>query len=176
MPDQMKGGCACGKVRFTATIHDDDAYLCHCRMCQRATGSVSIAFKSVKQAEVEWAGEPDWFDSSPIAERPFCKACGTSLGFRFKEGSDKMDLSVAAFDDPARFQPNIISAPRASTAPGSTPKACPSTRPATMTCWSRNGSRRRGKCRNSQLSGFRGPQLAQPFWSRRRNNPFMTWV
>ena len=105
MPDRMKGGCACGKVRFAATIHDDEAYLCHCRMCQRATGSVSIAFKSVKQAEVEWDCEPDWYDSSPIAERPFCKACGTSLGFRFKEDSDKMDLTVASFDDPARFRP-----------------------------------------------------------------------
>ena len=105
MADRMEGGCACGKVRFTAAIHDDEAYLCHCRMCQRATGSVSIAFKSVKQAEVEWDGEPDWWDSSPIAERPFCKGCGTSLGFRFKEGSDKMDLSVAAFDDPSRFKP-----------------------------------------------------------------------
>ena len=105
MPEQMSGGCACGKVRFTAAIHDGEAYLCHCRMCQRATGSVSIAFKSVKQAEVEWAGGPDWFNSSPIAERPFCKACGTSLGFRFKEGSDKMDLTVAAFDDPSRFRP-----------------------------------------------------------------------
>ena len=105
MADQMSGGCACGKVRFTAAVHDDDAYLCHCRMCQKATGSVSIAFKGVKQAEVQWDGEPDWFDSSPIAERPFCKACGTSLGFRFKEGSDKMDLTVAAFDDPSRFRP-----------------------------------------------------------------------
>ena len=105
MADKMSGGCACGKVRFTATIHDDEAYLCHCRMCQRATGSVSIAFKSVKQADVDWNGEPDWFDSSPIAERPFCKACGTSLGFRFKEGSDKMDLTVAAFEDPSRFKP-----------------------------------------------------------------------
>lgn len=105
MTDRMSGGCACGKVRFTAAVHDDEAYLSHCRMCQRATGSVSIAFKSVKQAEVEWQGEPDWFDSSPIAERPFCKHCGTSLGFRFKEGSDKMDLSVAAFDDASHFRP-----------------------------------------------------------------------
>ena len=43
---QMTGGCACGRVRFTAQVDDDEAYLCHCRMCQRATGSVSIAFKS----------------------------------------------------------------------------------------------------------------------------------
>ena len=103
--DQMTGGCACGKVRFTAGVDNDDAYLCHCRMCQRATGGVSIAFKNVKKAGLRWEHEPDWFESSPIAERPFCKACGTSLGFRFKEGSDKMDLTVAAFDEPARFVP-----------------------------------------------------------------------
>jgi hypothetical protein len=74
-------------------------------MCQRATGSVSIAFVNVKQADVDWDHEPDWYESSPIAERPYCRECGTSLGFRFKEGSENMDLTVAAFDDPSRFQP-----------------------------------------------------------------------
>jgi hypothetical protein len=100
----LAGGCACGRVRFTARIADDEAYLCHCRMCQRATGSVSIAFKNVKQADVEWQGEPDWYDSSPIATRPFCRECGTSLGFQFKEGPN-MDLTVASFDEPERFKP-----------------------------------------------------------------------
>jgi hypothetical protein len=101
----MTGGCACGRVRYTATIHNHDAYLCHCRMCQRSTGSISIAFKSVRQADVEWHHEPDWYDSSPIAERPYCRECGTSFGFRFKQGSDKMDLTVASFDDPSPFVP-----------------------------------------------------------------------
>ena len=105
MADQMTGGCACGRVRYTATVHDDDAYLCHCRMCQRSTGSVSIAFKSMKQAEVAFEHEPDWYDSSPIAQRPYCRECGTSLGFKFREGSDKMDLTVASFDDPSCFRP-----------------------------------------------------------------------
>lgn len=105
MAEQMTGGCACGRVRYAATVHDHDAYLCHCRMCQRATGSIAIAFKNVKAAEVEWAGEPDWYDSSPIADRPFCGECGTSLGFRFKQGSENMDLTVASFDDPSLFRP-----------------------------------------------------------------------
>lgn len=105
MADRMTGGCACGRVRYTATVHDDDAYLCHCRMCQRATGSVSIAFKNVKQADVEWQHEPDWYDSSPIAVRPYCRDCGTSFGFKFKRDSPNMDLTVASFDDPSRFKP-----------------------------------------------------------------------
>jgi hypothetical protein len=103
--EAITGGCACGRVRFTATIHDDDAYLCHCRMCQRATGSVSIAFKSMREADVEWAAEPDWYQSSPIARRPYCRECGTSLGFAFIDSSGTMDLTVASFDDPSRFKP-----------------------------------------------------------------------
>ncbi|HEY0012201.1 MAG TPA: GFA family protein [Allosphingosinicella sp.] len=102
--DTLSGGCACGRVRFTARIENDEAYLCHCRMCQRATGSISIAFKGIRQDAVTWEHEPDWYRSSPIARRPFCQECGTSLGFAFPD-SETMDLTVASFDDPSRFVP-----------------------------------------------------------------------
>src|SRR5215212_11738093 len=105
MAEKMTGGCACGRVRYTAAVEPDEAYLCHCRMCQRATGSVSIAFVSFPLDGLSWEGEPDWYDSSPIARRPYCRECGTSLGFRFKDGSDNIDLSVASFDNPSRFRP-----------------------------------------------------------------------
>ena len=105
MSDRMDGGCACGRIRFSARIESDEAYLCHCRMCQRATGSVSIAFKNVKQADVHWSHEPDWYESLPIAVRPYCRECGTSLGFKYVEGTENIDLAVAAFDDPSRFRP-----------------------------------------------------------------------
>lgn len=104
MSDEMTGGCACGRVRFRARVTDEAAYLCHCRMCQRATGSLSIAFKNLKKADIAWESEPDWYQSSPIAARPFCRECGTSLGFAYAD-SENMDLTVAAFDDPARFRP-----------------------------------------------------------------------
>jgi hypothetical protein len=104
MAEAMTGGCACGKARYSVQVHSDEAYLCHCRMCQRATGSVSIAFKSVQKADVAWASGPDWYQSSPIARRPYCAACGTSLGFAHPD-SEKMDLTVASFDEPDRFRP-----------------------------------------------------------------------
>ena len=105
MSEEVRGGCACGRVRYTAQINDRDAYLCHCRMCQRATGSISIAFKNVKQADVKWEQQADWYDSSPIARRPYCRECGTSLGFAFKTDSENMDLTVASFDDASGFEP-----------------------------------------------------------------------
>ena len=106
--DRMAGGCACGRVRFTVPVADDEAYLCHCRMCQRATGSVSIAFKNFKAADVAWESGPDWFDSSPIARRPFCSGCGTSLGFEFKKDSENMDLTVPSSTIPQGSNPRPL--------------------------------------------------------------------
>ena len=107
MAETMGGGCACGRVRFSALVDNGDAYLCHCRMCQRASGNVSLALIVLPQAAIRWEGEePDWYNSSAIAERPFCAHCGTTLGFRYKEGTEGMDLTVASFDDPSVFTPH----------------------------------------------------------------------
>lgn len=103
----MTGGCMCGAKRFTAEVGKDQAYLCHCRMCQKSVGNVSVAMVNVARAAVRWEGEePDWYRSSPIAERPFCAKCGTSLGFRYVEESENMDLMVGTFDDPSPFTPH----------------------------------------------------------------------
>lgn len=104
MARTMTGGCQCGRVRYTAQVASDEAYLCHCRMCQRATGGVAAAMKNLAQADVSWHGAPDWYASSPIARRPFCAACGTPLGFAYND-SENMDLTVGSFDDPGAFYP-----------------------------------------------------------------------
>ena len=103
-PKIMTGGCQCGRVRFAVPIANDDADLCHCRMCQRASGNVSIAFVTLAKADVTWTVEPDWYASSDRARRPFCRVCGTPLGFAYHAG-ETMDLHVATFDDPTMFSP-----------------------------------------------------------------------
>lgn len=102
---EKTGGCQCGRVRYRATVDPADAYLCHCRMCQKATGGFAAAFVDLPAADCLWESEPDWYDSSPIARRPFCRHCGSPLGFRFKQGSENMDLTVGTFDDPSDFVP-----------------------------------------------------------------------
>lgn len=100
----MSGGCQCGRIRYSADVEPETAYLCHCRMCQRATGGVSVAFVNTARGKVAWEKEPDWYASSPIARRPFCSACGTPLGFAFNDG-ENIDLTVGSFDDPSPFRP-----------------------------------------------------------------------
>ncbi len=100
----LTGGCQCGRVRYTAHLENFDAYLCHCRMCQRATGGVSIAFVNLAKSQRIWERAPDWYASSPIARRPFCRECGTPLGFEYPDAA-RCDLTVGSFDDPSCFVP-----------------------------------------------------------------------
>jgi hypothetical protein len=92
-------------VRYRADAAEAEAYLCHCRMCQRATGGVAAAFVQVPLDAVTWESEPDWYASSPIARRPFCSTCGTPLGFQFNENPKGIDLTIGSFDDPSGFVP-----------------------------------------------------------------------
>jgi len=97
----VSGGCACGAVRYAARI-DPAGYWCHCRMCQRASGNVAIAFVNARKADVTWtAGAPVQWQSSGIARRGHCGSCGTPLTFDYPD-SNKMDLTVGSLDDPAQ--------------------------------------------------------------------------
>lgn len=99
------GGCQCGAVRYRAEIDPDQAYLCHCRMCQRATGGVSIAFIGLSKSRMTWESGPDWYQRSPIAKRPFCRKCGTPLGFAFIDG-ENMDITLGSLDEPYGIDPH----------------------------------------------------------------------
>ena len=101
----LTGGCQCGRVRYEADVANHDAYLCHCRMCRRATGSAAADMVGLPKADVRWlTEEPAYYRSSPIGRRGFCATCGTPMTFDYPD-SDKMDLTLGTFDDPGFFRP-----------------------------------------------------------------------
>jgi hypothetical protein len=89
-------------VRFRASKFGRSS-ICHCRMCQKAFGSVFAAL--VTAHDVEWTrGAPKRFQSSNKVKRGFCAVCGTPLTF---EPSGSVELAVGAFDDPSVVAPTI---------------------------------------------------------------------
>ncbi len=103
--EPLTGGCQCGAVRFRISAPPTTPHVCHCRMCQKASGSAFLALAEVGLADFAWTrGAPSWFRSSEAVERGFCAACGTSLHFRYV-GSARIDVSLASLDEPEAVVP-----------------------------------------------------------------------
>ncbi|OQP85664.1 aldehyde-activating protein [Rhizobium rhizosphaerae] len=99
------GGCQCGAVRFQVEGPLGDASVCHCRMCQKASGNFYLPLVSVRQARLTWTREvPKRFQSSNHVRRAFCPHCGTPLTY---EAPDGMSVTIAAFDEPADIRPTV---------------------------------------------------------------------
>lgn len=81
--EPIRGGCLCGAVRFEINQPPISTGYCHCRICQRFTGSAMSTWSAFAASKVHFiSGEPSYFASSPIAERGFCRDCGSSLSYR----------------------------------------------------------------------------------------------
>src|SRR5688572_4609788 len=84
---KYSGGCQCGAVRFHVEGPLGDASVCHCRMCQKASGNFYMPLVSVRGAKLTWTrGAPSYFRSSNHVQRGFCEKCGTPLTFTASDG------------------------------------------------------------------------------------------
>jgi hypothetical protein len=100
------GGCQCGAVRFRVEAPLRRASICHCRMCQKATGGFFGAYASFPTAGLSWTrGQRRTFRSSDAVVRGFCGDCGTPLTFEALAGGEHIGLAIGAFDDPAALAP-----------------------------------------------------------------------
>jgi hypothetical protein len=102
---EWTGGCQCGAVRYQLLTPPEHACLCHCRMCQRASGQPFMAFASVRREDLRWTrGSPSTFVSSNVAERNFCSACGTPLTYHRVE-SGSIAVTIGSLDAPEAVRP-----------------------------------------------------------------------
>jgi hypothetical protein len=78
--------------------------VCHCRMCQKAVGGPYAALVSNQRVNFAWTrGMPATFRSSSLAERDFCRACGTPLAYRGPSGN--VNITYGSLDQPHRILP-----------------------------------------------------------------------
>ena len=95
------GGCQCGKIRYALYVAPQNAHACHCRMCQRAVGGAFALLAGAPKADFAWTkGEPGVFVSSNLAKRPFCRDCGTPLGFAYDLPEARTYVTIGSLDEP----------------------------------------------------------------------------
>jgi hypothetical protein len=104
-PKNLTGGCQCGAVRYEMTAPPQWASICHCGMCQKASGQPFMAFAGGKAENLRWTkGQPAFFQSSDIAQRGFCPQCGTPLTYGRKGA---LSVTICSLDDPAAVKPTV---------------------------------------------------------------------
>lgn len=114
MPAPFSGGCACGAIRYECSADPLIALNCHCRDCQRASGSAYAALLNVPVAAFTLTkGTPQYHrvtgESGNTLDRGFCPECGSPVLIKGQRAS-KLGLIVlwaASLDEPSWFRPTI---------------------------------------------------------------------
>jgi hypothetical protein len=108
-----EGGCACGEVRYRLGSEPIVVHCCHCRWCQRESGT-AFALNAVIEAErVELvSGQPERIDTPSASGRgqPVfrCRTCKVALWSHYAGADDKADfIRVGTLDDPDAFPPDV---------------------------------------------------------------------
>ncbi len=95
----MTGGCLCGRVRYRVTGPLRPVVYCHCGQCRRTSGHFVAATAVAKDALTIETGESlEWFASSEIASRGFCRRCGSSL-FWLPRGREYISIMAGTLDE-----------------------------------------------------------------------------
>ena len=100
----VTGGCLCGAVRYEASEPPSNGGICHCRVCQRTTGSAFEAVARFPRTAFRFTkGEPKRYRSSLIMEKCFCTHCGSTLTDQYL-----VRKSARSESAPAPLNPDMI--------------------------------------------------------------------
>ena len=104
------GGCLCGAVRYR--IRGDPARysVCHCRYCQRRTGSAFGLAVIFNKDQVEVSGTTTAFEhrsdeSGRWLKVHFCPRCGTTVVETTEKSPGTIIVQGGTFDNPDAFTP-----------------------------------------------------------------------
>ena len=111
MAQKISGGCACGAIHYECSADPIVMLNCHCRDCQRASGSAYAAVVVVPKRAVQMRGEPRYYKSVGKAgkaiERGFCPTCGSQVTVKLERLPDALGLQAGSLDDPSIYRPKM---------------------------------------------------------------------
>ena len=105
------GGCLCGSVRYECAATPVIEGICHCRDCQKASGSAYAPTFFVPEDALTVSGEVKYFSSpgksGKLVSRGFCPNCGSHLFGKPEILQGVIGIRAGALDDPAAFHPKV---------------------------------------------------------------------
>ena len=109
----LEGGCACGRIRYRLEAPPLFVHCCHCRWCQRETGSAFVINALIEADRIRLlAGEPRVVNTPSESGRGQkihrCPVCQIALWSNYGRMGDAIRfLRVGTLHEPDRIVPDI---------------------------------------------------------------------
>jgi hypothetical protein len=112
MPNGLAGGCACGVVRYTLTSRPMFVHCCHCRDCQRQSGSAFAVNALIETDRIHiHSGTLEVTEMPTDSGRPHdihrCSACRTALWSDYGRRPGLRFVRVGTLDNPHAVPPDV---------------------------------------------------------------------
>ena len=106
---RQHGGCLCGQVRYTLDTASTRTVICHCRHCQKQSGSAFSVNVLVPAAQLQLQGELatyiDTAASGRQLRRRFCVQCGSPIVTEPLTPQPLLALKAGSLDDSGWLSP-----------------------------------------------------------------------
>lgn len=110
MPE-IKGSCRCGAVTYGAKVDPVFIGLCHCRNCQKETGSAFSSVMGLPAPALTVSGTTKQYDSvgdsGKATHRTFCPECGTTITHWADIMEGLIMINTGTLDDPSWATPTM---------------------------------------------------------------------
>jgi hypothetical protein len=108
---KIEGGCLCGKVRYSAETEPVFVGVCHCKNCQKGTGTAFASVVGLPQPALNVRGDLKTFndrgDSGKTLFRRFCPKCGSSVMDEAEAIPDVAFIMTGTLDDASWVKPTM---------------------------------------------------------------------
>jgi hypothetical protein len=110
--DELEGGCACGSLRYRLRSLPMFVHCCHCRDCQRQTGTAFVLNALIETARVELCSGEVFRSHMPTdSDKPHgierCRACATAVWSVYGGTEVLRFVRVGTLDEPRRLPPDV---------------------------------------------------------------------
>ncbi len=111
MESKDSGRCLCGEISYLVDAEPLFAGNCHCKDCQKSSGSAFIPAMLFLEKNVSILGKAKYFestsDSGNIHKRGFCSNCGSQLFARFSTMPGMIGIKAGTLDHPSNYIPKL---------------------------------------------------------------------
>lgn len=109
--DVYEGSCSCQKLRYRMNAKPLIVHACHCRQCQRVTGSAFVMNALIEKSQVEHlSGDIANVHFAGTRHTAFfCPSCATYVWSQYKNGrfNDCWFIRVGTLEEPDRLPPDV---------------------------------------------------------------------